>query len=248
MEFFLWAVGPTLLGLLICYLYIRVVYRKEFTKEPYEDIPFILDKYEHESLAIPSLVALGLIFVGMIVSSFVPVSKALIILIVTGLLLFIRNERNEILAKVDWGVLLFFGGMFIVIGAVSSSEIFQNTIVNPLLSYAQMNLKTYVLFVLLLFFASQIFSNVPVAILVANILPGTILDHTIFWIAAALTTTFAGATTVLGAASNIIVLETVKKRGLDITWWEFTKKGLPISILSLVGIFLLGIFYFPFFT
>ncbi|MFW9924214.1 MAG: SLC13 family permease [Candidatus Thorarchaeota archaeon] len=247
-EFFLWALGPTILGLLICFFYIRLVYRKEFTKEQYVSVPFIIDKHEHESLTIPSIVALGLILIGMIISSFVPVSKALIILIVAGLLLFIRNERNEILAKLDWGVLLFFAGMFIVIDAVSTSEMFLNTIVNPLLSYAKMDLKTYVVFVLLIFFSSQIFSNVPIAIMIANLIPGTILDHTIFWIAAALTSTFAGATTVLGAASNIIVLETVRKRGLDISWWEFTKKGLPISLLSLVGVFLLGIFYFPFFT
>ncbi|HUT80068.1 MAG TPA: SLC13 family permease [Candidatus Bathyarchaeia archaeon] len=242
LNFFLWALGPTIISLVGCYLLTRLFYRKDFSKQLYTEIPFILDKHEYEKLTIPALVSLGLILVGMIITTFVNFPMAYIILIVSGLFLFIRNERREILARLDWGVLLFFGGMFIVIDAVTNSSIFQDSLL-PIITGLQADIPTFCLFVVVLFGASQIFSNVPVAIIVANILPGTPLDQPIFWITAALTTTFAGATTVLGAASNIIVLETSNKRGLNISWWEFTRVGFPISIISLIGIFVLGISY-----
>ncbi len=238
--FFLWAIGPTILSLIFCYLLTRLFYRKEYSKEPYSEIPFILDKHEHEKLTLPALISLGLIFIGMIITSFVPFSMSYVILIVSGIFLFIRNERREILAKLDWGILLFFLGMFIVVDAVTSSSIFENSLI-PLIANVKIDIPTFCLFVLILFVACQFLSNVPVAIIVSNVLPGTELDHPLFWITAALTTTFAGATTVLGAASNIIVIETANKRGVNISWWEFTRIGIPISLVSLLGIFILGI-------
>ncbi|MBN1328926.1 MAG: hypothetical protein JXA54_05585 [Candidatus Heimdallarchaeota archaeon] len=242
LNFFLWTLGPTMISILGCYLITRLFYRKDFCADRYTEIPFVLDKHEYEKLTIPALVSLGLILIGMIITTFVNFPMAYIILIVSGLFLFIRNERREILARLDWGVLLFFGGMFIVIDSVTNSSIFQDSLL-PYITNIQADIPTFCLFVGILFVTSQIFSNVPVAIIVANILPGTPLDQPVFWITAALTTTFAGATTVLGAASNIIVLETSNKRGLNISWWEFTRVGFPTSIISLSGVFILGISY-----
>ncbi len=242
LNFFLWALGPAIISLFGCYVLIRLFYRKDYCKQPYTEIPFILDKHEYEKLTIPALVSLGLIFIGMIITTFVQFPMAYIILIVSGVFLFIRNERGEILARLDWGILLFFGGMFIVIDVITNSLIFQN-LLSPLLANLNANMSTFCIFVIIIFIACQLFSNVPVAIIIANVLPGTVLDKPLFWMTAALTTTFAGATTVFGAASNIIVLETTNKRGVKISWWEFTKIGFPISIVSLTGIFILGISY-----
>ncbi len=238
-----WTLGPTILALLGSFLLIRLFYRKEFCSTPYIEVPSFYEKHEYESLSIPALVALGLMLIGIIITSFFEISMAIVILAVVGVFLFIRNERGEILARLDWGILLFFGGMFVVINSVTSSDIFNNWIISPLLSHAKIDYATFTVFVIILFFASQLFSNVPVAIIVSYILPGTVLDTPLFWVTAALTTTFAGATSVLGAASNIIVLETTKKRGIDISWFEFTRVGFPISIVSLIGVFILGLSY-----
>ena len=62
--------------------------------------------------------------------------------------------------------------------------------------------------------------------------------------ATALTTTFAGGTTVLGAASNIIVIETSKKRKVDISWIEFFKIGIFSSLFALLGVIIFGLVAF----
>jgi Na+/H+ antiporter NhaD/arsenite permease-like protein len=134
-------------------------------------------------------------------------------------------------------------GMFVALDAVVSSNFFKNTI-SPFLDHLEFNFTSFIIFILILFLLCQILSNVPVAILIAGIIPGTPLDHPLFWMTAALTTTFAGATTVLGAASNIIVIDTAAERGVEITWWDFTKLGIPISFLSLIPILIIGFLFF----
>ena len=246
-DFALWSFIPVVIGLFGCYAYLAVYYRHEFTNEHYTTINFIREKYEYQQLAKPALIAMAVMLTGLILSSFVNISKAVIILVVVGIFLFFVNERNDILARIDWGVLFFFAGMFVLIDAVTSTAIVKN-LLNGFLSTAKPDFITFVLFVLVIFFASQLISNVPVAIIVSQILPLTSLNHPIFWIGAALSSTFAGATTVLGAASNIIVLETSGRKGVKISWLEFVKIGVPISLFSLLGIILIGYIYFAFFT
>ncbi len=243
LSFALWALFPTIFSLFCCYFVIRFFYRSDFSDQPIEVTPFILERYEDEKIGKPALIALGLIFVGLIMSSFFQFSMAFVFLVVTGIFLFLRNERDKILSKLDWGIFFFFGGMFVVINYVTSSKFFAG-VVTDLMNEAEFNFTTFCIFILIIFVSSQFLSNVPVAIVVASLLPGTILDHPLFWMGAALSSTFAGATTILGAASNIIVIETVKKKGLTITWLEFAKIGIVVSLLCLISVFLLGGVYF----
>ena len=241
--FALWALLPTLFALLFSFLALRLFYRKEFNNEQYPQYPIIEERYEYEQLAKPALISLILMILGMSITSFFDISMAIPILIVSVLFLFFTNKRTDILAKIDWGILLFFAGMFVVIDAVTTTPFIQDFI-STSIADKEPTYTTFIIFILIIFLASQIISNVPVAIIISQVLPLTTLNLPVFWIGAALATTFAGATSVLGAASNIIVLETASKRGVSITWFEFTKIGLPISLLSLLGIIGFGGLYF----
>ena len=245
-EFALWSFIPVIIGLFGCYVYLTIYYRNEFTNEQYKEINFLREKHEYQQLAKPSLIAMAIMLIGLVLSSFVNISKAIVILVVVGIFLFFVNERNDILARIDWGILFFFAGMFVLIDAVTSTDIVK-ALLNQFLSNAKPDFPTFILFILVIFIASQVISNVPVAIIVAQILPLTNLNYPIFWIGAALSSTFAGATTVLGAASNIIVLETAGRKGVRISWFEFIKIGVPISLFSLLGIIFIGFVYFTFF-
>ena len=95
-------------------------YRNEFNNANYPEFPIIEERYEYEHLAKPAIVVLIITILGMFISSVIGISTAIPILITSSLFLFFSNDREKILAKVDWGVLFFFGGMFIVIDAVVS--------------------------------------------------------------------------------------------------------------------------------
>jgi len=241
--FAIWTILPTTFALFSSFFSLRFIYRSEFNNVRYPEFPAITERHEYEHLAKPAIIALLLIILGVALTSFFHVSMAIPILIVSIVFLFIINDRTEILARIDWGILLFFAGMFVVIDSVVNTPLIQDLISLSFIN-KEPNYLVFIIFILIIFLASQFLSNVPVAIMVSQILPFTSLNLPIFWIGAALATTFAGAATVLGAASNIIVLETASKRGIHITWFEFTKIGLPISLISLIGIFALGGLYF----
>jgi len=244
LEFGIWALFPTFFSLLGSYILLKYLLKSEFNEIKFPVIPAIAEKHELESLQRPSEVFFIVLVIGLILSSFITqISITLIILLITGTFLFLVNERDKILEKLNWEVILFFMGMFVVLDAVVSSNFFVN-IISPFLNQLDFNFTSLVIFIIILFLLSQVLSNVPVAILIAGILPRTPLDHPLFWMTAALTTTFAGATTVLGAASNIIVIDIAAERGVEITWWEFTKFGIPISILSLIPILSIGLLFF----
>lgn len=243
-EFFSYAFFPTLFALLGSYITLRIYFRSVFNNETITTTS-IVENTPNEFLHLrkPALITFGVLLLALIITSFFIIPMELVFLLVVGIYLFFVNDRNEIIARIDWGVLFFFAGMFITINAVTQSAIFTEFVKTPL-SSAKPNFGTFVIFNIGLFLLSQFFSNVPVAIIVSQLLPGTHLNTTIFWMATALTTTFAGGTTVLGAASNIITIETSKKRKVEIKWLEFFKIGIFSSTFALIGVILFGMVAF----
>ena len=244
-EFFIYAFFPTLLALFGSYITLRIYFKSIFNGKVFEKIELMeYPNVDYLHLRKPALITFGILLLGLLITSFLRIPMGLVFLFVVGFYLFFVNDRNEIIAKIDWGILFFFAGMFITIDAVTKSQIFTYLIKTPL-TVAQPDYQTFVIFNIIIFILSQFLSNVPVAILISQILPGTNLNTTLFWMATALTTTFAGGTTVLGAASNIIIIETSKKRKVDIKWLEFAKIGFISSTFALLGVLVFGmIFYF----
>ena len=244
LEFFAYAFIPTLIALLGSYITLRIYYKSVFNGEFFTQVSMVeYPNIDYIHLRKPALLTFGVLLITLLITSFFRIPMGLIFLLVVGIYLFFINDRNDIIARIDWGVLFFFAGMFITIDAVTKSTIFQE-LINAPLNNATPNFGTFVAFNIILFILSQFFSNVPVAIMVSQLLPGTRLDTTLFWMATALTTTFAGGTTVLGAASNIIVIETSKKRKVDISWIEFFKIGIFSSLFALLGVIIFGLVAF----
>jgi Na+/H+ antiporter NhaD/arsenite permease-like protein len=80
---------------------------------------------------------------------------------------------------------------------------------------------------------SNLVSNVP-AVLLLRPLVGTLADPERAWLALALATTFAGNLTLLGSVANLIVAESAARRGVRLSFGEFLRAGVPITLLTLV--------------
>ncbi|MCY3412872.1 MAG: hypothetical protein INQ03_14640 [Candidatus Heimdallarchaeota archaeon] len=240
-EFFGYALIPTILGLLITYIYLHHRLTRSFSGEQIEGENQNLHSEQVRSkYQLQSEIAFLTVIIGLIISSFLNISSSIPILVVSSLFLFFSSHRDEIISKLDWGVLIFFAGMFVVIDAVSNSEYFRSYLLSILPNSSPLDI---ILFLFLIFLACQVISNVPVAVILTQIIPGSVLDFPFMWVMLAMTTTFAGATTVLGAASNIIVIETSSKRGVEISWIEFTKLGFPLSFMVFLSLCLVTYLY-----
>ena len=54
------------------------------------------------------------------------------------------------------------------------------------------------------------------------------------WLALAMSSTFAGNLTVLGSVANLIVVENARREGVTVSFWEYCKAGIPVTLLTLV--------------
>ena len=80
---------------------------------------------------------------------------------------------------------------------------------------------------------SQLVSNVPLTMLVIPVIrniPGDVL-----WISLAAGSTLGGNATIIGAVSNIIVVEQAYTQGVKLGWWEFTRVGLVVTALTIAA-------------
>jgi Na+/H+ antiporter NhaD/arsenite permease-like protein len=136
-------------------------------------------------------------------------------------------KRFETVRRIDWTTLIFFAAMFVLMQSVWDSGYVQNLIVS-----LHLNLRSIVVIMLVSIVLSQLVSNVP---LVALYLP--VLSHlgaaTTEMMALAAGSTIAGNLSILGAASNVIIIQNAEKKAAEtLTLWEFAKVGIPVTAVN----------------
>ncbi|QFT54766.1 SLC13 family permease [Microbulbifer sp. THAF38] len=137
------------------------------------------------------------------------------------------HERRRILREVDWSTLFFFISMFVVTGSLLQSGSLQHFLKVSNIDLAEPETVAFVSF-----FASQLFSNVPVVEIYLNLLHQQ--DTQILMMLSAISTV-AGNLFIISAASNVIVLQQAEKFGVKpFNFWQFFFLMLPVSIISVL--------------
>jgi Na+/H+ antiporter NhaD/arsenite permease-like protein len=154
-----------------------------------------------------------------------------------------RRPPREGLLRVDWLLLLFFSGLFVVVAGVAKAGAAEQMYagIAPLLGDSVE--RQAIVFSLFSAAASQVLSNVPFVILAAQWIP-KLADPHLLWLATALASTLAGNLTVVGSVANLIVLELAHQhRGKPaIGFWPFLGYGAVVTAVTLaagLGILLL---------
>ena len=137
------------------------------------------------------------------------------------------DERLRVFREVDWATLTFFVAMFIVTGAL-----YQSGSLQYLLGSLQEELADLTITALVSFWASQLFSNMPVVELYLKLLDG---GSTGTFMMLSTISTVAGNLFIISAASNVIVVQQAEKFGAtSFTFWQFCWWMLPITVFCVV--------------
>ena len=138
---------------------------------------------------------------------------------------------REALSRVDWPLLVFFAGLFVVVAGVSRVGVAarMHETIAPWLGATPD--RQAVVFSLFTVAGSQLVSNVPFVILAAEWIP-KLADPRLLWLSTALAATLAGNLTVIGSVANVIVLELAGSRA-RIGFWGFLKVGAAVTATSL---------------
>jgi Na+/H+ antiporter NhaD/arsenite permease-like protein len=223
---FLLHLGPVaLIGLFIDWGILHVLY---FRSAPWLRRPAQAERTfnrPHTHLVFPGIVVLAVLagFLAGLPPALVAAVGAAVLLVHP------RYPSKFVYAEVDWSLLVFFIGLFLIVGGAEQSGIAQR-----LLSVAEVfNLHNRWIFSVGVVALSNIVSNVPAVMLVKDLLPNFQNAHD-FWLLLAMTSTLAGNLTITGSVANIIVVEKARAHS-PVTFTEYLKAGVPITIATVIA-------------
>ena len=235
--------GVVVLIVLVIYcLLFSVMYRKELVvKEENMQKVMKLDEnlaIKDKGLLIKSVVMIVLVVVAFIFHDQLGVESATVALTAAGIMLLIgHQDAEEIVLGVEWSTILFFIGLFVVVGGLNSTGII-SAAANWLLALIDNNL---VVAMMLILWASAILSafldNIPfVAAMIPLIM--TMGDSGMnimpLWWALSLGACLGGNGSLIGASANVVLAGIGAKNGHPITFAKFLKVGFPLMLISIV--------------
>ena len=183
-------------------------------------------EFQHEGVRKKPVVVLLIVLAGFLAG----VPAAMMAAIGAALLLITRTvDPRTMYDEVDWGLLVFFIGLFIIIGGAERAGLTAN-LLRPVATW---NLHRIPAFVVATTLLCNVVSNVPAVMLLRTLVAGFPDPHT-GWLSLAMASTLAGNLTITGSVANIIVVERAAAEGVHVGFHEYFRAGLPVTVATLV--------------
>lgn len=235
----------------------RIMFRHAFTFHP-ERVAEVMALSEREALRnkkllIQSLVVLFFVLVGFILHTTLHFEPSVVALLGAGLLVLIsRVTTEDAIADVEWETLVFFMGLFVMVGALVKTGVIGNFAHLLAQATGERLWVTTALLLLASLVLSGIIDNIPYVAVMAPVV-GALAQaqpagHTsVLWWALLLGADLGGNATAVGASANVVVIGLAKRNGTPISFWQFTRYGLMVAGASgLLALPYLWLRYFAF--
>lgn len=219
-----------------------LMFNKDLKNQP-EDRKAVMDLHpgsfiKDKPLLIKSLVVLTLVIVAFVLHTVLHLDPSVIAMVGAGFLVMISNLKPEQFAKdVEWGTLVFFAALFIMVGAlvnVGALKMVADSIGAFVGNDGALAAGAIVIVSAL---ASGIVDNIPYVTSMAPVVQqlngsiSTITNDGLWW-ALAFGADFGGNMTIVGASANVVAIGLAYASGYKITFWQFAKYGIPVTVVS----------------
>ena len=175
----------------------------------------------------------GLIILVVVIGLFFSrVPKEIIALAAAGIHLASHKFRTEdLLGLVEWPILILFMGLFVVAGAFQSTGCGDQAV--QWLAGSGFNLNAPANLVLTTAALSNLINNAAAVMLLLKVIP---LSQPVMAYILALANSFGGSLIIIGSVSNIIVVQQAREMGISISFWDFARLGIPVTLVALAGL------------
>jgi Na+/H+ antiporter NhaD/arsenite permease-like protein len=230
---------PAVLGLL--YLLFRKELRYSESAEQAIEMMDAEGSIRDRVLLRKSLIVLGVVIVAFFLHGALHLEAATIALFgAAGLMLYARSDVEEVLREVEWPTLLFFVGLFVLVGGLEVTG-FVESIAEFLTSVAGGgSALTAIIVIWGSGIASGIIDNIPFTAIMIPVIQDLAQSENLsesevrpLWWSLALGADFGGNLTLIGASANVVVAGMSERAGRRISFLRFMAYGIPVTFVSL---------------
>lgn len=230
--------------LLVFTLLLPRLFRGSFEVEPAR-VADVMSLDEREAIRDRGLltkcaVVLVVVFTGFVGHSAFHIEPSVVALLGAGILVIISGlPQQEYLAAVEWETLLFFAGLFVMVGALVETGVIEQLAKLATDATGGDALVAVMLTLVVSAVLSGFIDNIPyvatMSPLVADLAAGIdhpAIDSGALWWSLALGADFGGNLTAVGASANVVMLGIARRADAPISFWEFTRKGILVTIIT----------------
>ncbi len=242
---FLVNMGPIVLLMLLAFVGLaRILFRKDFVADP-EQVDRVMQLDEREAIENPSLLWRSLVVLALVLAAFslhgvLHLAPSVVALLGAGVLVAISRLRPEsYLAEVEWATLLFFAGLFILVGSLVKTGVIAR-VAAAVGGVAGDSVPAAMMLILWGSAAlSALVDNIPFVATMSPVVDqlvrgnGPLGGQNGLWWALVLGADLGGNATAIGASANVVVAGIAKRSGHPISFWEFTKYGSLVAVVTL---------------
>ncbi len=224
---------------------IPLLFRGSFSVDP-DRVADVMALNEREAIKDRRLLiicgaVLAAVFTGFIGHSVFHIEPSVVALLGAGILVLLsRSQPRDFMASVEWETLLFFAGLFIMIGALVKTGVIGQLADAAARATGGDPLTATMLILFVSALLSGIIDNIPYVAAMSPIvqqLTEGIADPVqadALWWSLAIGADFGGNLTAIGASANVVVLGIAKRSGFPISFWQFTKKGAIVTVVTIL--------------
>ena len=222
----------------------RIMFRSAFVYDP-ERAAAIMELDEREVISDHRLLAqcgfvLSLVMVGFVGHAVFHLEPSIVALLGAGALVAVsRTEPDQFLEDVEWATLVFFMGLFVMVGALVEAGVMADIGSWAVDSVGDRYLLAGTGMIWGSAAISGIVDNIPYVATMAPIVndlvqagDGSSQAHALWW-ALALGADLGGNATAVGASANVVVIGIAARNGHKISFWHFTKYGLLVTVVTI---------------
>jgi Na+/H+ antiporter NhaD/arsenite permease-like protein len=242
---FLVHLAPLVAVLLLIFVFMcRVLFASAFGYDP-QRAAQVMALREREAIRSGRLLAVSGVVVGLVLAAFVLHTtlhlQPSVVALVGGLVLLAasRLDAAKVAADVEWPTLVFFAGLFVMVGALVNTGVIGDLGQAVAQATEGRLLETSMVLLVASAGLSAIVDNIPyvastspiVAELVAA--AGGPKEAGVLWWSLALGADLGGNATAIGASANVVVLGVADRAGHHISFWQFTRYGLIVTAVTI---------------
>ena len=244
---FLAVLAPLVVVLLVVFVGLcRVLFRRAFTYNAAR-VNAVMELSEREAITDPrllvkSLVVLAGVMIAFVLHTALHLEPSVVALLGAGVLLAVSKlPAGDALAEVEWPTLAFFMGLFVMVGGLVHTGVIETLSK----AAAEATEGRLLLASMVLLWASAVLSaivdNIPYVATMSPIVADLVeaaqgggdgSDRNVLWWSLALGADLGGNATAVGASANVVILGIAERNRHKISFWEFTKYGLVVAVIT----------------